>query len=89
MDFISLTAIIVRDILQTTYFGTLKNLIECVMSFLDQHSMMDKFPLLRAMMPSYPSFARFDKQYSQGTQWSGREMNAVGCVIVPVLAATL
>jgi len=40
-------------------------------------------------MPPYCGFARFNKPYSQVTQWSGKEMNALGRVMVPVSAATL
>jgi len=40
------------------------------------------------MLP-YPGFALFNKPYSQVTRWSGKEMKALGRVIVPVLAATL
>jgi len=40
------------------------------------------------MLP-YPGFARFNKPYSQVTQWSGKEMKALRRVIVPVLTATL
>ena len=40
-------------------------------------------------MPPYPAFARFNKPYSLVMQWSGKDMNALGCVIVPVFVATL
>jgi hypothetical protein len=41
------------------------------------------------MMSAYHGFAGFNTPCSEVTQWSGREMKALGCVIVPVLAATL
>ena len=88
MRCISLTTIIVPDILHTVYVGMLKHLMDWVTSFLEQHSMINKFNQLWAMMPSYPGFARFNKPYSQVTQWSGKEMKALGRVIVPVFAAT-
>ena len=89
MKCISPTTIIVPDILHTIYLGMLKHLMDWVTSFLEQHSRIDKFNQLWAMMPPYPGFARFNKPYSQVTQWSGKEMKALGRVIVPVFAATL
>jgi len=41
------------------------------------------------MKPPYPGFARFNTPYSQVTQWSGKEINALGQMIVPVFAVTL
>jgi len=41
------------------------------------------------MIPPYPGFARFNKPYSKVTPCSGKEMNALWCVSVPVFAATL
>jgi len=40
-------------------------------------------------MHPYSGFARFNKPYTQVTKWSGKEMKAPGCVIVPVFAPTL
>jgi len=40
------------------------------------------------MMPPYPGFTQFNKPSSQMTQCSGKEMNALGTVIVQVFAAT-
>ena len=89
MKCISPTTIIIPDILHTIYLDMLKHLMDWVMSFLEQHSRINKFNQLWAMMPPYPGFARFTKPYSQVTQWSGKEMKALGHVIVPVFAATL
>ena len=80
--------IIVPDILHTVYLGMLKHLMDWVTSFLEQHSRIDKFNQLWAMMPPYPGVTRFNKPYSQVTQCSGKEMKALGRVIVPVLTAT-
>jgi hypothetical protein len=41
------------------------------------------------MMPPDPGFARFNQPYSQVTQWSGKEMKALGGGIDPVFVATL
>jgi hypothetical protein len=89
MKCISRTAIIVPDILHTVSHGSLKHLMDWVTSFLEQHSIIDKFNQLWAMMPPYPRFARLNKLYSHVTEWSGKEMKALVRVIVPVLAATL
>jgi len=89
MKCISPTTIIIPDILHTIYRSMLKHLIDWGTSFLEQHSRIDKFNQLWAMMPPHPGIARFNKPYSQVTQWSGKEMNTLGRVIVPVFAATL
>jgi len=41
------------------------------------------------MISPYPGFAWFNKPYSQVTQWSGKEMEALGDEIVPLFGATL
>jgi hypothetical protein len=89
MKCISLTTIIVPNILHTIYPGMLKHLMDWVMSFLEQHSRIHKFNQLWAMMPPYPGFTRFNMAYSQVTQFSGQEMKALGRVIVPVFVVTL
>jgi len=86
---ISPTTIIVPNILHTVNFGMLKHLKDWVKSFLEQHSRIEKFNQLWAMMPPYPGFTQFNKPYSQVTQWSGKEIKALGHEIVPVFVATL
>jgi len=58
-------------------------------SFLEQHSRIDKFNQLLAMMPPNPGLTQFNKPCSQVTQCSSKEMKALVCVIVPVLVLTL
>jgi len=70
MKCISLTTIIVPNFLPMVYLSMLKHLMDCVMSFLEQHSRIDKFNPLWTMMSSYPGFVQFNKPYSQATQWS-------------------
>jgi len=89
MKCISLTTIIVPNILHTIYLGILKHLMDWVMSLLEHHSRINKFNQLWAMMSPYPGFARFTKPCSQVTQCSSNEMKALGPVIVPDFAATL
>jgi len=89
MKYISPTTIVVPDIFHTVDLRMLKHLLDWVTSFLEQHPRIDKFKQLWAMMPPYPGFARFNKPYRQATQWSGKEMKALGHVIVPVFMATL
>lgn len=67
----------------------LHNLMDRVASFREQHSGIDKVTQLRAMMPPHPGFTRFNKPYMLVTQWSGKQMKALRCEIVPVCAATL
>jgi hypothetical protein len=52
MQCISPTTIIVPDILHTVYLGILIHLMDWVMSFLEQHSRIDKFNQLWVMVPS-------------------------------------
>jgi len=89
MKCISPTTIIVPDILPIVYLRSLKHLKDWVTSFLEQHSRIDRLNQLWAMMPPYPGFARINKPYSPVTQWTGKEMNALWRVVVPVLAVTL
>jgi len=77
MKCISPTTIIVHNILDTVYLGMFKHLMDWVMSFLEQHSRIDKFNKCWVIMPPYPGFARFNMRYSQLTQWSGTEMKAL------------
>jgi hypothetical protein len=89
MKCISPTTIIIPDILHTVYLGMLKHLMDSVTSFLKQHSRINKSNHLRVKMPPYPGFARFNKPYSQVTQWRRKEMKSLGRVIVLVFAVTL
>jgi len=89
MKLISLTTIIVPNILHTIYLGMRKHLMDWVTSFFEQHSRIDKFNQLWVMMPPYPGFAGFNKPYSQVAQWNDKEMKSLGSVIVPVLALTV
>jgi hypothetical protein len=89
MKCISPTTIIIPDIFHTIYLGMLNHMMDWVTCFLKQHSRIDKFNQLWAMMPPYPGFAQFNKPYSHVMQWSGNEMKAHRRVIVPVFVATV
>jgi len=80
---------IVPDILHTVNLGILKHLMVCVTFLFKQHSSIDEFNQLWAMMPPYPSSTQFNKPYRQMTQWSRNEINAHGRVIDQVFAVTL
>jgi len=80
---------IVPDILHTVNLGILKHLMICVTFLFKQHSSIDEFNQLWAMMPPYPSSTQFNKPYRQMTQWSRNEINAHGRVIDQVFAVTL
>ena len=73
MKCISPTSIIVPNIFHSLYLCMLQHLMDGVTFFLKQHSRIDKFNQLWAMMPPYLGFARFTKPYSQVTQWSGKD----------------
>jgi len=89
MKCISQATIMVPDTVHTVYHCIIKHLMDWIMCLLQHHSRIDKFNQHWVMIPPYPGFARLSKPYSQGTQWSGKEMKAHGCVIVPVLVANL
>jgi hypothetical protein len=57
MKCIPLTTIIVPDIHHPVYISMLKHSMDWVTSFLKQHSRIDKFNQLWAMLPPYPGFA--------------------------------
>jgi hypothetical protein len=57
MNCISPKTSIVPDILHTVYLRLLQHLIDWVTSFLKQHTRIDKFNHLWAMMLPYPGFA--------------------------------
>jgi len=88
MQCISPITIFLPDIVHTIYLDMLKHLMYCDTSFLKHHSRFDKFNQLWAMMPPYPGFAQFNKPYNQVTEWSGKEMRALGRVIIPLLVVT-
>jgi len=67
----------------------LKPLMDWVMSFFEQHSMIDKFNKLWVMIPPYPGIPRLIKPSSQVKQWSNKEMKALRWEIVPAFAVTL
>jgi len=70
------------------YLGMLKHLLDWITFFLKQHSRIAKFNQLWVTWPPYSGFTRFNTLYSQVTWWGGKQMNALGRVIVPVFAAT-
>jgi hypothetical protein len=89
MKYISPTTIIVPHNIHNLNLGMLEHFINWVTSFLEQHSRIDQFNHLRAMMPPYHDFAPFNKPYCQVTERCGKEMKALGRVIVSVFAVTL
>lgn len=89
MKCISLTVIIIANILHTFHLGKHQHLMDWVPSFLRQHSRFAKFNKLWVLMPPYPGFAQFNKPYCQVTQWSGEKIRTLSCAIVPVFAVTL
>jgi len=82
---ISLTTTIIPDILLTFHLCILQHLTEFVTCFLNQHSRIEIFNQLWAMIPSYHGFDRFNNSYSQVTQSSGKEMEALGTWLLQCL----
>ena len=67
----------------------LKHKFKWVKYFLEQHSRIDKFNQLWAMMAQFPGIAQFNRPYSQMTQWSGNDMKAPRHMIGAVNVATV
>lgn len=80
--------IIICNILQSIYLLMLSHFIDCVTFFLQQLFKIDIFNQLLAMMPPYPGFTWFTMPYCQPTQWSGKQMIPLGCMLATVFAVT-
>jgi len=80
--------IVVPDVFHTVSHSMLKHLTDWAMSFLEQHSTIDKFNQHCVMIPLYPDVSWYIMPYSQVMQWNGQEMKALGCVMVPVFEDT-
>jgi len=89
MKCISWSTIVLPNDLHTLYLGMIMYLMDWAMSFLEQHFKIDEFNQHWALMPPYPGFAWFNKSYRQVMQWSGKEMKALGRLIVPDCTGTL
>lgn len=89
MKFIALGTIILPDILYTVCIGRVKHLMDRVTFFLEQHSTISKLNQRWAKIRPYHGFTPLNKLYSKVTQWSGKKMKGLGCVIVSVLVATV
>jgi hypothetical protein len=64
MECRSPTSIIIPDIDYTNYPGLLQHLMDWVTFFRKHHLSIDKFNLFVAMLPPYPGFTGFNKQYT-------------------------
>jgi hypothetical protein len=78
----------ISDILCTLNVGIRQDWMHWVPSLFEQHSGIDKFNHLWAMMPPLPGFTEFNKPYTQVTQWSCKEMKALRHFIVSVFLGT-
>jgi hypothetical protein len=63
--------------------------MDWVTSFLHHHLRINTFHQVCAKMPPSPGVVRFNTPYSHVTQIDGNDMKPLGCVIVPVVVATL
>jgi hypothetical protein len=77
------------EILHTVYLGVLQHLMKWIMSFLKEHKRMERFDDIWAAVPSYPGLLKFNKTYGAVSQWTGKEMRALGRFLLPVFSATL
>jgi len=89
MPCVSSSTLITPDVLHTIYLGLLKHLMEWIVAFLEHHKLMPRFNELWRLVPAYPGFVQFNKPYTAVSQWQGKEMKALGRVIVPIFSATL
>jgi hypothetical protein len=79
----------IPDIVDIVYLGMLKHLMDWATSFLEHYSRIDEFNQHWEMIAQHPDFARLNKPYRQGTEWSWKELKALGRVSVPVFAVSL
>jgi len=86
---ISLMSSVISHLLPTIYLGMFTHFINSVHTFREHHSRIDTFKHCWAMIPAYSGCTQLDKQYRQGMEWSGKEMNALGRMIVLVISATV
>jgi Plavaka transposase len=83
------TNLVTPDVLHTVYLGILKHMMDWIVGFLEYHKLMDRFNKLWLRVPPYPGLLQFGKPYTAISQWQGKEMKALGKIILPVFAATL
>jgi len=81
--------VIIPDICCNVHLGMHNHLMDWVTSFLGQHSRIDNFNQLGALLPQYPGFTWFYKPFTQVTKWSGTEVNAHRHAIVPAFAPSI
>jgi hypothetical protein len=77
------------EILHTVYPGVLQHMMSWIVSFLKEHKRMDRFDAIWMGVPAYPDFLKFNKTYAVVSQWTGKEMRALGRILLRVFSAAL
>jgi len=88
MQCITLTTIIMCNILQTVYFGMPNHLMDRVISFVEEHSKIGKFNQCWAMMSPYTCFTWFNHPYRPVTQKNAQDMNTLRHIIFSIFFVT-
>jgi hypothetical protein len=57
-----------------------------IVSFLKEHKRMDRFDAIWMAVPAYPDLLKFNKTYAAVSQWTGKEMRALGRILLPVFS---
>jgi hypothetical protein len=50
---------------------------------------MDRFDAIWMAVLAYPDFLKFNRMYAAVSQWMGREMPALGQILLPAFSAPL
>jgi DNA-directed RNA polymerase subunit N (RpoN/RPB10)/oligoribonuclease (3'-5' exoribonuclease) len=77
------------EILHTVYLGVLQHMMKWIVVFLKEHKRMDRFDAIWMAVPAYPDLLKFNKTYAAVSQWTGKEMRALGRILLPVFSAAL
>jgi hypothetical protein len=75
--------------LHTVYLGILLHMMKLIVLFLKQHKRLDRFDAIWIAVPAYAGILKFNKAYGAVSQWTGKEMRALGRILLPVFAAML
>ena len=89
MESTSCSTVASPDMLHTVYLGILDHLMKWIIPFLKDHKRIARFDAIWSIVPAYPALLRFNKPYTAVSQRQGKEMRALGRVLLPVFAATL
>ncbi|KAF8420156.1 hypothetical protein BGX38DRAFT_1108715, partial [Terfezia claveryi] len=77
------------DVLHNILLGVLNHLMDWIQGFLEYHERINAFDYVWHRLPPYPGFSVPTKGYRVVSQWSGKEMQNFGKVILGTFTAAL